>query len=434
MKKNSSSISPLYVHIDRPDGCKLVGSLSVRNDDPLIQDGFSASFQYNQDWLSSGFPIDPINLPLTPGITQTNSKYIKLGSIFDAAPDLWGRRVIDSSADFSSSDERKVLLMGRGNGVGSLLFSDSPGLSRQDLPSFESLPLIEKDLPSLHEAVHQVCLKTEGIHSEAMHWLAGSWSMGGARAKAVVRDRNNKIYIAKFSEPADKFDRQRIEHANLLMAQDIGINTPKSSVIDTPLGSVFLIERFDRTGSLERKHFLSAISLASAEPESKRFESARDQMMFSYARIAKIAAKVSTTPTEDILDLYARMILNVCVKNTDDHMKNTAFIESAAGNGSIQLSPVFDVVTQPGESLHYLRIGKEGRVGSIANALSEPERFGIKHQMAKKIADRVIDVVSERDFYYEKVGLNSKDLADINNLLDKRCARSKHEQSFTREK
>lgn len=430
MAKKTSEIqapvpNPLYVHIDRSDGCHLVGQLHIKTKDPDVYGGFSARFKYADTWLRNGFPIDPMNLPLKSDWFYTESKHIKLGVIFDAAPDVWGRRVIDATGDFASDDERQVLLMGRGNGVGALLFADQPTLTRDSLPGLDALPLIERDLTAIHEAVHQVCLKTDPSQNQAADWLAGSWSMGGARAKAVVRDADNKIYIAKFSEPHDKYDRQRIECANLAMAKDIGLQVPDCRVLDTHLGSVFAMERFDRPPGMQRKHYLSAISLVSEVPQSKRLDSTRDQMIFSYARIAQIAAKISENPRQDVLEIYARMLLNVCIRNTDDHMKNTGFIEGKKGGGKLQLSPVFDVVTQPGGGLHYLTIGQHGRHGTIENALSEPERFGIKRPAAENIANRVKDVVAERDHYYRRVGLDAKTLDEVDQLVEVRCPRFK---------
>jgi serine/threonine-protein kinase HipA len=426
-KANASKAAPaaLYVHIDRPDGCHWVGELHLDT-----EHDFNARFAYSPQWLAQGFALDPLNLPLQKGWFHTGSKHVTLGVLFDAAPDLWGRRVIEASQAFKSSDERQVLLMGRGNGVGALLFSDSPLNTRAALPNLSSLPNIEHDLEALHAAVHQVSLNTKDSHQQAVDWLAGSWSMGGARAKAVVRDANNQLYIAKFQEPNDTYDRQRIEYANLLMAKEIGIQVPAARVIDTKLGSVFLIERFDRTPNLDRRHYASAISLISAEPDSKRYESARDEALFSYARIAQVARKISAYPTKDMLEIYARMALNVCVKNTDDHLKNMGFIETEQGNGQLQLAPAFDVVTQNAGNLHFLRIGQQGRLGTIANVLSEPQRFGIKPKVAQDIVNNVQAVVAERDYYYGQAKLDSNTHQQVNALVDTRCARGPHRVSI----
>lgn len=408
----------LYVHMDRPGGTQLVGELDL---DDTAPGGFSARFRYRQEWIENpiGFPIDPLNLPFSTQWVDTTSKYISLGVLFDAGPDMWGRRVYrDALADgFHDPAEREVLLMGRGNGVGALLFASGPTLCRDDLPAFDSLPTIEDDLERVHQAAHGVFSKTP-LSAEQQGLLAGSWSMGGARAKAVMRDKNHRIWIVKLSEPNDHFDRQRGEMANLMMAKAIGMNVPDVQIRDTSLGSALMVERFDRTpASLSRLHYASGISLISAEPQDKRMTSARDRALFSYARLADIISRVSPNPALERQELFGRMVLNVCVHNTDDHLKNIGFIESGS---HLRLADVFDVVTQQ-QPLHYLTIGTQGRVGSVENALSEVRKFGLTARGAQAIADRVIDVVSRRHEFYREVGLQDADVRALDAAIGDRC-------------
>lgn len=417
----------LYVYMDRVNGPQHVGELVIDDDAP---GGFAAKFRYAKSWLTTGFPIDPINLPLQSGWVYTSSKYISLGVLFDAGPDMWGRRVIQNSQREGASDndvaqsEGRLLVLGRGNGVGALLFAATPQLTRGDLPGLLTLPTIEHDLQRVHEAAHNV-FSNDPLPEHLQGLLAGSWSIGGARAKAVMRTENGEIWIAKFSEPGDRFDRQRCELANIRMASDIGISVAASRVVDTALGSVFLIKRFDRSSDLQRLHYASAISLISAEPEDKRLTSALDRATFSYARIADVISKVSPQPQKDRMELFARMVFNICVRNTDDHLKNTGFVEAESrGSGSqlnMRLSPLFDVVTQPSNQ-HFLQIGKNGRVGSIENALSDIGRFRLTEKGARDIAERVIGVVARREDYYRDVGLKQVDIDRLNVLIEPRCS------------
>lgn len=408
----------LYVHIDRPEGVRLVGELDL---DDTAPGGFSARFRYRPEWIESAnsFPVDPINLPLSNDWFQTTSRHIHLGVLFDAGPDMWGRRVLRESQLGTTEEpaERDVLLMGRGNGVGALLFALSPNLNREDLPSFITLPTIEDDLEQVHQAAHGVFSKTPPSQEQRV-LLAGSWSMGGARAKAVMRDKDGRIWIVKFSEPGDHFDRQRGEMANLLMAKAIGLQVPDIQIRDTSLGSALMVERFDRAPqSLSRLHYASAIALVSAEPEDKRLTSARDRAIFSYARIADIISRISPNPAQERQELFARMVLNVCVRNTDDHLKNIGFVESGR---QMRLSHVFDVVTQQ-QAQHYLTIGIHGRVGSIENALSEPRKFGLSAKGAQSIVDHVVEVVARRNDFYDEVGLTSADAQALNQAIGDRC-------------
>ena len=248
-------------------------------------------------------------------------------------------------------------------------------MTRADLPGFQTLPTIEHDLLRVHQAAHNVFTK-DALPPALEGLLAGSWSMGGARAKAVMRsEETGEIWIAKFSEPGETHDRQRAEKANLDMAAAIGMQVPATRIIDTELGSVFLIQRFDRTHELQRLHFASGIALVSAEPEDKRFSSPADQATFSYAKLADILAQVSSDPGHARAQVFARMVFNICVRNTDDHLKNIGFVENVVnGRPYMDLAPVFDVVTQS-TAQHYLHIGLQGRVGSLENAMSGIRRF-----------------------------------------------------------
>ena len=87
---------------------------------------------------------------------ETSDKYKKLGVLFDAGPDMWGRTVVRHQTGVANPAESALLLMGRGNGVGALLFSRTPALSRADLPAYGNLPTIEHDLLRVHQAAQSV--------------------------------------------------------------------------------------------------------------------------------------------------------------------------------------------------------------------------------------------------------------------------------------
>jgi serine/threonine-protein kinase HipA len=420
--------SHLYVHIERKNAIHRVGQIHF---DSAAPGGFAAQFQYDSSWLENpqSFALDPINLPLGKTQFQTNSKHIKLGVLMDAGPDMWGRRVYEATHNKNAGSEKELLLHGRGNGVGALFFSTSPTLDRSDILPMNSLPLIETDLARAHQAAHNVFSK-QPIPQGLDDILAGSWSIGGARAKTVMRDLDNRLWIVKFSQPDDSIDRIRAEHANLAMARAVGLRVPETKVLDTPLGSVLLVERFDRTAELTRLHYASAISLVSADPENKRLSSLRDMSVFSYANVANIIRKVSPDPTQQQKELYAQMVLNVCLHNTDDHLKNIGFIESeSAGPKYLSLSKSFDIVTQ-NSAQHYLHIGIHGREGTISNALSEPRRFGLTEKGAAVIVDRVVEVVASRRAFYEQSGLSDYDQKHLERLVATRCPESKQQASL----
>lgn len=149
----------LFVHIERGQAILPVGELEF---DDSVPGGFSARFRYLSQWIESplGFALDPLNMPLSTagGWISTDNKYLKLGVLFDAGPDMWGRRVLRAQTDRPQDEpsEQDVLLMGRGNGVGALLFSRGAELTRAELPGLAGLPSIETDLLRTHQAAHSV--------------------------------------------------------------------------------------------------------------------------------------------------------------------------------------------------------------------------------------------------------------------------------------
>ncbi len=68
--------------------------------------------------------------------------------------------------------------------------------------------------------------------------LAPGSSLGGARPKASIRDRNGKLCIAKFPRKDDEFNVVLWEAVALTLAQDAGIQTPRwnlESILDKGL-------------------------------------------------------------------------------------------------------------------------------------------------------------------------------------------------------
>ncbi len=53
---------------------------------------------------------------------------------------------------------------------------------------------------------------------------------------------------------------------------------------------------------------------------------------------------MSSIPKEDLEELWRRIVFNVCVNNTDDHLRNHGFLLSDQG---WKLSPAYDLNSQP---------------------------------------------------------------------------------------
>lgn len=427
--KTQKKIEPtLNVFVQIGTELVLAGALSLEG----TKDRFMAAFAYHESYLrrartGQAFALDPINLPLRPEPFHTESRYQRLGVLFDAAPDAWGRTIMANEEKISPSSllEEHVLLKGKGSGVGAILFSHprAESIDPSVLAMWQNQLTRAEDIEAMYEATRAIMFGNEipdGLRAQLM----SSWDVGGARPKVVVLDKGVE-WIAKFPSPQDTYSRQRVEFANLTMANDIGIRTPLIRLHELNDGDcALLVRRFDRDtdehGQILRRNYLSAVSLISPPSgfDKREMDTAYGASIFSYARIADVIRRVSTNPIHDLQELYARMVLNVMVRNTDDHLKNTGFLMDKDGkNNGYRLSPLFDVVTQEGGTKHMLHIGvgpkisyAETRLGTLQNILCASTKFGLKSSVAQSIVKRVIDVVQNRERYYRDAGMNANEI------------------------
>ncbi len=152
--------------------------------------------------------------------------------------------------------------------------------------------------------------------------------------------------------------------------------------------------------------------------------------IFSYARVADGVRAISANVSHDILELFARMILNILVHNTDDHLKNTGFLmESASPGFRYRLAPLFDVVTQEGSHRHMLHLGpgskgeKSGREGSLRNAKLGAAQWGLKAHAAETIIDRVQSVLARRHHYYRDADMDAREIQQVERWLSPEIAK-----------
>ncbi|OZI18879.1 protein kinase [Bordetella genomosp. 9] len=424
-RKDKEVEAELYVYVDIRGEAVLCGLLTL---DDAGEDRFFAQFTYVQSYVNDprAFPLDPLNLPLIDTSTtfSTTSRYETLGAIFDAAPDAWGRNVMRMDNAGARVPEDEVLLKGRGMGVGALFFSAR--LLTPNMRKVYRLPEITQ-VESLTDLIADIDqgIKPKGLYRDL---LGSSWDIGGARPKTIVRDEHGEMWIAKFPRRGESYDRQRVEYANLRMARDIGLNVPEIRLVDTHLGAVLLTHRFDRgllpardaTGPVvARRHFLSGAALISPSVQigKRELDGPRGKATYSYARLADVVRRVSSNPIHDLKELYARMMLNVAVHNTDDHLKNIGFLKDEDAD-TYRLAPLFDVTTQEGSARHYLHVGAQGRLSSFENCLTEYRRFGLRgEEAARSILDHVRAVVARRRAYYEQAGMTPGEIERIESSL-----------------
>jgi serine/threonine-protein kinase HipA len=210
-------------------------------------------------------------------------------------------------------------------------------------------------------------------------------TLGGARPKATfVQD--NQRWIAKFPAQGDDHDVELLEICLLKLAELCGIEVPPARLEKIQHGHALLLKRFDREGDIHRErriHYLSASAILNVPYESDGG---------SYIELAQTIRKISINPTHDLDQLYRRLIFNLMVDNTDDHVKNHGMLH--VSQAQYKLSPAFDVVMQL-TNLGYqqLAITPGNHTSSLGLALNAAPHFGLSSNEAKNIIRTIHETI-----------------------------------------
>ncbi|HXR97610.1 MAG TPA: type II toxin-antitoxin system HipA family toxin [Terriglobales bacterium] len=329
----------VLVYVDLQSTPHLVGRLWAR----LHKDRESATFEYDRSWLGHAerFSLEPA-LKLGPGPFHTPSHKALFGAIGDSAPDRWGR-VLMRRADRRRAEREgraprtvreidSLLLVDDEARQGALRFAEKEGgpfLADQGATRIP--PLIE--LPRLLSAAERV-VEEKDSDDDLRLLLAPGSSLGGARPKASVRDRDGHLTIAKFPNKGDETNVVLWEAVALTLAGKAGIAVPTWRLETVAGKPVLLSRRFDREGGV-RVPFLSAMSMLDA----------RDNDARSYLEFVDALRQHGAAPKADMQALWRRVVFNILISNTDDHLRNHGF--QWVGPAGWRLSPAYDLNPVP---------------------------------------------------------------------------------------
>lgn len=395
----------VLVHIDLHGSPVFVGRLWTR----IRRGRESASFEYDAGWLEhpERFALEPA-LTLAPGPFHTPPEKALFGAIGDSAPDRWGRmlmrRVKRRRVEKEEQTPRTLLeadfLLRVDDEArqGALRFAEEPGgpflapASETRIP-----PLVQ--LPRLLSATERVT-DEEDDDDDLRLLLAPGSSLGGARPKASVRDHDGHLALAKFPHRQDDVDVVLWEAVALTLAAKAGIPVPECRVEEVNGKAVLLIRRFDREAR-RRIPFLSAMSMLGADDRETR----------SYLEIADALRRYGAAAKEDLAQLWRRIVFNVLVSNTDDHLRNHGFLYK--GHEGWRLSPAYDLNPVPidmGPRVLSSAIDLDDPTASIELALSTAEYYGLQAAEASSIAGQVARSISGWRAEAARLGVHAREI------------------------
>lgn len=372
----------------------------------------SATFEYDRTWLAhpDRFSLEPA-LKLGPGPFHTPADKPLFGAIGDSAPDRWGRALIRRAerrlAERQGTAPRTVreidylLRVDDEARQGALRFAEREGGPFLAEHGPAKIPrLIE--LPRLLAATERVLSDSES-DEDLLLLLAPGSSLGGARPKASVRDRDGHLAIAKFPNKGDEIKTVLWEAVALTLAAKAGVAVPAWRLETAGGKSVLLLRRFDRERGM-RLPFLSAMSMLDA----------RDNETRSYLEIVDVLRQYGAATKDDMHALWRRIVFSILISNTDDHLRNHGFLWT--GPAGWRLSPAYDLNPVPTDvkpRVLTTTIDLDDGTASLALAMDVASYFELSADVARRIAGQVGAAVAKWRTTAKKFGIAA---AEINRM------------------
>jgi len=403
-------IARLVVFVERNGAPVPVGELRFESRGRTTR----SQFVYARSWLAreDSCTLDPVGLPLVARAALSDPYETPL-AFYDAGPDGWGKTILRLAYP-----EQEALGFGQGeylaaaspDRIGEMLFGPSPEGPANWVPGPSEMKV--PDGVETLEDLLAAAAAVEAGEAEAHHFrlLADSaTAAGGARPKVSIL-HDGARWIAKFPTSDDPFDDPRAEALCLDLAAACGVEVPDHKLIEVRGRAVLLVKRFDRGAAGERFGYLSAATLLKFDPHGYATSLAYTDIAARGRSIGAIAEA----------ELFRRLLFNHWIHNTDDHLRNHAFLRCGVGateTWTWRLAPAFDLVP------HRQGLGPVRPSRRVAQS-SDPQtafatwpEFGLSKASANVIRDEVMAGVQSLANGFDKNGISARDRALLVDLM-----------------
>lgn len=383
------------IDLERFDHPALMGRLHRRQSGT----GEIFSFEYDPAWLEQPevFSFDP-DLALAGGHQYPAPQRKNFGIFLDSAPDRWGRVLMQRRENVRARQEKRkpraltewdfLLGVHDETRLGALRFREGIDTAFIDSDAQIAAP----PLTSLRE-LQAASLQFEKHIDDEDNPLYEKWitqlfapgsSLGGARPKASVRDEVGILYMAKFPSKNDTRDVGGWELVAHRLARKAGIIVPDAKPLhfpDSPY-TTFLVRRFDRTPNGGRLAFISAMTLT---------QHTDGEAGASYLELVDLLQSRGADTWTDSIQLFRRVLFNILIHNTDDHLRNHGFF---LDTGGIRLSPAYDINPSIDRQELALAINEVETACDVSIAMETSQDYGLNQSEAADVLKQVQDAVT----------------------------------------
>jgi serine/threonine-protein kinase HipA len=354
------------------------------------------NFTYEKAWIRS-----KAQMLLDPDIQWYSGAQYPLGKenfgvFLDSMPDTWGRTLMKRRAAAKAKEEKIVAktlydidyLLGvyDESRMGALRFKldpDGPFLDNDlhfPVPAWSELRTLQ------HGAELIESDNEEEVNKGLALLLAPGSSLGGARPKANILDETGHPWIAKFPSKNDTVDQAAWEFLAYRLAQMAGVDMSEAQLLSiSGRFRTFLTKRFDRQNG-ERIHFASAMTMTGNSEETIKDQPA------SYLDLAEFIQTHGSNISADLHQLWRRIVFNLMVSNTDDHLRNHGFLLDDKG---WRLAPAYDINPSIDKDHLALNIDTDSNSLDLELARSVGEYFDLNKEGIDTIIDEVRSVCAQ---------------------------------------
>ena len=356
---------------------KVVGQLAMR--------GHSTSFEYDDDWIKTGFPISPFSLPLEKQVFTPTKPYFNglFGAFADSLPDAWGQLLLNRMLKKYKQNLDDITVLDRlaiigDSGMGALSYHPKISFPQEHL---------NDDLDELASQCHKILNMEYSEKLDELYHLGGT--SGGARPK-IMTEIDGEPWIIKFPAHVDGKDAGKMEYDYAVCAKACKITMSEFCLFPSSCcPGYFGTKRFDRKSDKQgtkRIHMLTAAALLELDFR---------QPSLDYHSLMKLTKILTQNNYSDIENLFRRMCFNVYVHNRDDHSKNFSFLYDDTTD-LWHLSPAYDLTfssTYYGE--HTTTVDGNGRNPGKKELVQVGITAGIPRKTCINIAEEIEQIVHD---------------------------------------
>ena len=307
------------------------------------------AFQYDPAWLRVGFSIGS-DLPLKDGVQYLSAPYgnpgrstdlydrrFLFGFVADTAPGLWwtdwlqsariNRVEIPHTECLSSPDELWTSLgsnLRRFSALSlSLVHSEQ---TKSEIDYFE-----KKTFADVVNALQRLRDAPDTLTKSQLRLLEPLLSdLGGRSVKALISEASTSglfsDWVLRPSELTSGVNSARWQAIGMVLASRCGISIVENKYIESTSGGGYLEKRFDRD---ERGRSLFCLSAATLVMNRQRPGIAA--VPSGYADIADILNCSGASPTDDLRELFRRLLFNTLTGNRHDELTDFWFARETYG-------------------------------------------------------------------------------------------------------